>query len=243
MRQSLVIAAVIASLFAQATTAQNTSRRQRTAASKALHKAWLKEKLDLDTSGAAGGYDATIKTSSKSMPERWVALARLEELGRLGVLTPEPNSRPSQMPGPVKEALTKLKEAIPYKGVLANPDKDVKLKPLRPATPLVIEWAASQVEPMLFERMNQDRRRRQRMRVSPEMLRRWHSWDVLRVELEGNRLQAARLRSFNFANWKTPKINATPEAVLAKAYERLTAWIKEEQSSRRRTTLRDFRRA
>lgn len=239
MRQGLIIAAVLVSLFAQATTAQSTKRRQRSAASKALHKAWLKEKLDLDTRGAAGGYDATIKNSTKSMPERWVALARLEELGRLGVLTPEPKSRPTQMPQAVKKALTKLQEPIPYKGVLADPQQDIKLKPLRPATPRVLEWAGRQVEPVLFERMNQDRRRRQRMRASPENLRRWHAWDVLNRELEGNRNQAAQLRSFLFPNWKPPTVVGTPKEVLAIAQKRLAAWISEEVSTRR-TTLRNF---
>lgn len=239
MRTSLLIAAVVCGLLAQQATAQS-SRRQRAAASRALHKAWLKEKLDLDTRAAAGGYDATMKSSSKNMPERWVALARLEELGRLGVLTPEPKSRPRQVPREVKRALTRLEAPIPYKDVLANPDAEIKLKKLRPATPLVQTWAGSQVSE--FERMNQDRRRRQGQGVTPEQLRRWHAWDVLRRELEGNRNQAAQLRRLQFPNWKAPKVSGKHEDVLAKAYERLTAWIAEEDRSTRRTTLRDFQK-
>lgn len=235
-KTSLVILITAACLLMQALPGQGSLRRQRSTASKALHKAWLMEKLDLNTSAAAGAYDATIKKSTANMPERWIAVARLEELGRLGVLRPEPRSRPTQMPAAVRKALAKLDTPIKYKKVLQNPDVETELEALRPATPLIQEWAHKQLEPVLQEGLLQDYRARLRRRTTAgarERLFRQQAYDVLECELEGKRTQADHLRLFSFPNWKPPEVTGKPEVILAAAKKRLAEWIEEVTWGRR----------
>lgn len=240
---SLVSILIAACLLMQTVAAQTSARRLRSAASKALHKAWLSEKLDLNSAAAAGTYDETIKNSTSNMPERWIAVARLEELGRLGVLQPEPRSRPSQVPPAVRKALKRLDTPIPFRDVLDNPDRETDLPPLRPATPRVQDWAREHLEPVFQERIRQERRRRQRQRTtSPEGLRRWQSLDVLRRELQGKRPQARQLRSFYFPTRKPPVVTGKPEDVLKEAEQRLVDWIAAETVSWHRTTLRELQK-
>jgi len=235
--------AVVACVLLQDAAAQGSQRRLRSRASKTLHKAWLSEKLDLNTKAAASTYDETIKKSTPNMPERWIAFVRLEELGRLGVLKPEPTSRPSQMPPAVQKALKTLDNPIPYESVLANPLRETKLPALRPATPLIQEWARKQVEPILEERLLQDYRARQRERgTSTEWLLRRQAYDILQCELQGKRTQADQLRIYNFPDWKPPVVVGTPEAALEGAKKRLEKWIETEEVSWRRSTLRELQK-
>ena len=222
-RLGLIIFAAATCVLIQSATAQSSTRRLRSKASKTLHKAWLAEKLDLNTKAAAAAYDETIKKSTPNMPERWIAFVRLEELSRLGVLKPEPTSRPSKMPTAVRKALETLDSPLPYQSVLANPLLETKLPALRPATPLIQEWARKQIEPILEERLLQD-------------------YDIMQCELQGKRTQADQLRFYNFPDWKAPEVSGTAEAILASAQERLTDWIDTEEVSWRRGYLRELQK-
>ena len=240
-RLGLIIFAAATCVLIQSATAQSSTRRLRSKASKTLHKAWLAEKLDLNTKAAAAAYDETIKKSTPNMPERWIAFVRLEELSRLGVLKPEPTSRPSKMPTAVRKALETLDSPLPYQSVLANPLLETKLPALRPATPLIQEWARKQIEPILEERLLQDYRERQRS-SSTDRVRRRQAYDIMQCELQGKRTQADQLRFYNFPDWKAPEVSGTAEAILASAQERLTDWIDTEEVSWRRGYLRELQK-
>ena len=239
----LMLLATIACTLMQTAAAQNSTRRLRSIASKSLHKAWLAEKLDLNTEAAAETYDETIKKSTPNMPERWIAFVRLEELARLGVLEPEPKSWPNQMPPEVREALKQLDTPIPYRTVLENPLVETPLPALRPATPLVQEWARKQVEPILAARLAQSRREWLRQRSSStDILRRRQAHDVLQCELQGKRTQAEHLRFLTFPNYEPPAVTDTPEATIAEAKRRLADWINTEPVSWRRPILRELQK-
>ena len=63
-------------------------RRRHQSATTAVHSAWLTEIIDLDRKTAIVKYDKIIKDSTKKQPEKWIAVARLQELSRLGVIQP-----------------------------------------------------------------------------------------------------------------------------------------------------------
>ena len=51
-----------------------------------LHRAWLAEVMDLDVRRAVEGYRSVALDARPGQMERWVAVARLVELQRLGAL-------------------------------------------------------------------------------------------------------------------------------------------------------------
>src|SRR5690606_8445945 len=71
-------------------------RRGHQSTTTAVHKAWLKEIIDLDRDGAVTAYNEILRDSPREQPERWIAVARLRELDRLGVRQAEPIASPGQ---------------------------------------------------------------------------------------------------------------------------------------------------
>jgi hypothetical protein len=203
-------------------------RRRHQSTTTDLHKAWLNEIIDLDRDRAVQAYDEILKASAPEQPDRWIAVARLGELSRLGVLRPEPLAPPGQEPLPVKEALDLLNQPFPYAEVLQNPDSNAEVAPLRPATPIVQTWVRDQMGLTMQERYRSIVRP-QNTRNSGE-IRRWREHDIMLREIEGNRPQADALRALYFVNWAPPKVDGSREKVLAEAMRRLRQWIETETS-------------
>jgi len=214
-------------------------RRRHQATTTAVHKAWLKEIIDLDRDGAVLAYDNILRDSPREQPERWIAVARLRELVRLGVLRPEPMTSHGQEPPDVKAALALLDEPFPFEDVLRDPDSDDELPPLRPATPLVQSWVRDQIGLTMQERYAAMVRPQ---RYSSGEIRRWRindvMRDVMRRELEGNRPQADALRAIYFVNWTPMTVTGPRQEVLKEAMQRLTKWIETEEDSFTRVELR-----
>lgn len=262
-RQGSCLAALVAvSLLCvgdvQAQSDKPTSRdilqpsRRRAATSTAVHEAWLKEVLDLDVRGAAQAYDKIRKTAPRKQPERWLAETRLAELSRLGVASPEPLSIPNRAPAAVRKALQELAEPLPpghLESLLLDPSAVVKFPKLRPASRMTQTWVRNQVGPTVIERrirLMNSRNRNSRGGSSSsnnDWRTRWNAIDILRVELEGRRNQAAALRTIYFPSWEPIKVTGAPKENVRKITERLDSWIDEEGlSSQRRAILRDLRK-
>ena len=217
--------------------------RRRHARSVALHKAWLTEQLDLDPAGAIRGYEQLRRAAPKTRPERWIAIARLAELGRLGAIQPEPGTRPMQAPLEVQEALAQLRAPVPWRSVLADPDADVELPRLRPATERVMTWGRDQVGPTVDQRWIMQMRDRDRSASGDTRWRnRNAAFTLLDVELEGKTARAESLRRLMFVGWKPPTLQVPTGVALARGRERLRAMIESERSSRYRVRLQALQR-
>ena len=132
-------------------------RRRHQSATTAVHSAWLTEIIDLDRKTAIEEYNEIIEQSTKKQPEKWIAVARLQELSRLGVLRPEPLATPGQVPPEVRKALELLSDPFPFAKVLRDPEANTELPPVRPATPLVQDWVRNQTGPTVRERFRPSR--------------------------------------------------------------------------------------
>lgn len=214
-------------------------RRRHQAATTAVHSAWLTEIIDLDRTKAIKEYDEIIKQSTKKQPEKWIAVARLQELGRLGVLPPEPLATPGQAPTEVRNALKLLSEPFPFAKVLQDPDANTELPPVRPATPLVQDWVRDQIGPTVEERFRRPRGRPRARVPGPEWLR-YYARDVMKLELEGNRTRANALRGLYFLDFKPMAVSGSREELYASAMKNLAKVIEEESWPRARNDLREF---
>ena len=236
-----LLAAVAFVAVADAATAQSgrarVARRRHDGAT-ALHRAWLQENLDLDSQGAIQSYEQLRRSAPKARPERWIAIARLAELGRLGAIQPEPGTRPMQAPLEVQEALEKLGQAVPWKDVIQDPRAEVELPPLRPATEGIMRWGRDQVGPTVDQRWLMQMRTRDR---SSQGDTRWRNrnaaFTLLDVELEGTGERAESLRRLMFAGWKPPELDVGVDAALERARGRLAKMLADERSSRYRYRL------
>lgn len=225
-----------ATLAGQSGGSETARRRHRDATQ--LHRAWLQENLDLDTQGAIARYEQLRSRAPKARPERWVAIARLAELGRLGAIQPEPGTRPMQAPLEVQEALETLGQPVPWKNVLADPVAAVELPPLRPATERIMRWGRDQVGPTVDQRWLMKMRNRERSEPGDNRWRnRNAAFTLLDVELEGTSERAESLRRLLFAGWRPPELKVARGEALARARTRLQAMIMAERSKRYRSRL------
>lgn len=213
-------------------------RRRHQSANTAVHSAWLTEIIDLDRTTATKEYDEIIKQSTKNQPEKWIAVARLQELGRLGVF-PEPLAPPGQAPTEVRKALKLLSEPFPFAKVLQAPDANTELPPVRPATPLVQDWVRNQIGLTEGERFRRPRGRPTARVPGPEWLR-YYARDVMKFELEGNRTRANALRSLYFLDFKPMTVTGSREELYATAMKNLAKVIDDESWPRARNDLRKF---
>lgn len=216
--------------------ARKVRGRHRTAA--ALHSAWLQENLDLDSRGAIQSYEKLRQTAPKTRPERWLAVARLAELGRLGVIHPEPGTMPMQAPLEVQKALEKLGQPVPWQNVISDPTAEVELPRLRPATERIMLWGRDQVGPTVNQRWLMQMRARDRSgRGDTSWQNRNAAFTLLDVELEGTSDRAESLRSVMFVGWKPPVLDVGIDDALKRAGDRLRGMIERERSSRYRPRL------
>lgn len=215
--------------------------------STALHAAWLREVMDLDVLGAANDYAAVQRRARANEPERWIAVARLAELQRMG-LPVGPPAGLAEAPAPVRASITSM-PPLPADELLPPLSFDPaelmrslgagRMPPLRPASAAVLEWVRSQLGGGLDGRMRQQipfgaRSRPERDRARAE---RWYAADVLLRELEGREQQAASLRRFYFSEWKPPVVEADPAAVLARVQANFEGWLAEKELSQQQQAL------
>lgn len=203
------------------TTAPDPSRAPKSVATQ-VHEAWLTEVLDLDVRGAAEDYDRIQKQAPRNRPERWIAVTRLAELKKLGVLSPEPASI-AQAPEAVRKAIDELPTPPSAAQLLANPSEEQLLPPLHSATEAVQSWVRMQFG---ANAAAGPRGRPRFRRWAPSPI--WSAADVLRVELSHRKEQAQALRSLYFANWKPPEVTGDPSERLATVRQRLTIWLDEQ---------------
>lgn len=224
-------------------TGRAKAARQRHRGATALHEAWLQENLDLDARGAIQSYEALRTKAPKARPERWIAIARLAELGRLGAIQPEPGTRPMLAPLEVQEALETLGQPVPWRAILSNPAAEVELPALRPATERIMRWGRDQVGPTVDQRYLIQMRTRD---SSAQGDNRWRNrnaaFTLLDVELEGTTERADSLRRLMFTGWKPPALDVDIEGALERAAGRLRAMIEVERSSRYRARLEALQR-
>ncbi len=203
-----------------------------------VHEAWLQENLDLDAQGAIQSYEALRRSGPSARPERWIALSRLAELGRLGALRPEPGTTPMQAPPEVQSALEALGQPVPWKTVLDDPRAQVELPRLRPATERVMRWSRDQVGPTVDQRWMMQMRTRDR---APRGNTRWRNrnaaFTLLDVELEGTPERAESLRRLLFVGWKPPVLDVGVEDALKRAGDRLGELAETETRSSYRRRL------
>lgn len=215
--------------------------------STALHAAWLREVMDLDVLGAASDYATVHRHARANEPERWIAVARLAELQRMG-LPVGPPAGLAEAPAPVRAAINTM-PPLPADELLPPLSFDPaelmrslgagRMPPLRPASAAVLEWVRSQLGGGLDGRMRQQipfgaRSRPERDRARAE---RWYAADVLLRELEGREQQAASLRRFYFSDWKPPVVEEDQAAVLARVQGNFDGWLAEKDLSQQQQTL------
>ena len=231
MTRGRASAAGLALALAGALAAQNGAGAPTDVATR-LHEAWLREVLDLDTAGAVGDYEA-IAADRSGRIERWIAVARLAELQRLGLPVANPGAA-AEAPAAVRAALalvTPLPIAELLRQAQTNPADPTRVPDLRPATLATLTWVRNQSGPSQSERQRQraasGRPRPPQNRNDAERIDRVHASDVVLRELEGKTEQAAGLRELYFPDWKPPAVaDAAPDA-LARAKVAIDAWLHE----------------
>jgi hypothetical protein len=224
-------AAGLALALAGALAAQNGAGAAADVATR-LHEAWLREVLDLDTAGAVGDYEA-IAADRSGRIERWIAVARLAELQRLGLPVANPGAA-AEAPAAVRAALalvTPLPIAELLRQAQTNPADPTRVPDLRPATLATLTWVRNQSGPSQSERQRQraasGRPRAPQNRNDAERIDRVHASDVVLRELEGKTEQAAGLRELYFPDWKPPAVADAAPAALARAKVAIDAWLQE----------------
>ena len=231
MTRGRASAAGLALALAGALAAQNGAGAAADVATR-LHEAWLREVLDLDTAGAVGDYEA-IAADRSGRIERWIAVARLAELQRLGLPVANPGAA-AEAPAAVRAALalvTPLPIAELLRQAQTNPADPTRVPDLRPATLATMTWVRNQSGPSQSERQRQraasGRPRPPQNRNDAERVDRVHASDVVLRELEGKTEQAAGLRELYFPDWKPPAVADAAPAALARAKVAVDAWLQE----------------
>lgn len=236
-----------APLAAQTATATATATATRASQDVAmrLHAAWLREMLDLDVKGAVADYQA-IANDRQSRHVRWIAVARLGELHRLGVAVDDLGPV-HEAPPAIQQVLARLTPLPPVEPLLAgargeqpaNGDPAHTID-LRPATPAAQEWASRMLGPSASERQRQRMQARsaqvnaaRRPNASQAERERDEAFHVVTTELDGKADQAENLRALYFPDWKPPPVRGTPAEALARAQRQLDAWLEESRGRSR----------
>ncbi len=219
-----------------------------------LHRAWLREVMDLDVAAAAADY--TKIAADPNNLERWVAAARLAELRSLlpsEVVVPHAQDAPlplrsvlqrPESPPQVTALLERARRAA-NEGVQTLGSDAAKAAPLRTAVPAAEEWLMGQIGPSQRDRMRQflqtlaNRSRATDVRRFTERL---YAADILRAELEGRPAQAIALRTLYFADWHPPTVTGSAEATLARVRTNLDGWLAEpELGNQQQSALRELK--
>jgi hypothetical protein len=206
--------------------------------STAMHAAWLREVLDLDVRGAAEDYRRIAADARPSNLERWLAMARLGELHRIGVDT-GPRMSLAEAPPSVREALQVDRPPLPVKELLARLSADPaevmravgteagKMPPLRPTTFPVQDWVRSQIGPSIDENMAKRMQSMSRNRPDARHSELSLAHDILNLELQGRQELASNRRQLFFPGWQPLVPQADAAAELARVRGNLEQWSKE----------------
>lgn len=186
-----------------------------------LHQAWLVEVMDLEPQRATDLYREVARDKSPDNLERWVALARLVELHRIGV-APRVAVDPIEVPVPLRAAMAAATAPLDVAALLAlagDPDllqarsaESGRLPLLRPAVAEAEAWLIDQVGPNWRDR----RQRQQSPTDRPPFSDRFNAVRIVVAELDGNRRQADEARSLYFTQWRPPATSGDHAASLAR---------------------------
>lgn len=206
-----------------------------------LHEAWLHEILDLDVAGAVAGYEQVAADDRPGHLERWVAVARVLELRRLGATTaPAPDL--AEAPPALRSTFAALATGLPVAELLQRARAEPKLvlqamgtdagrlPPMRTAVPACESWLMGQIGPSLRDRWRQRMATlgaRARGSEAGNASERIYAADILRAELQGRTAQADALRTLYFADWRPPAAAGDPLPHLTRIREQLAAMLAE----------------
>ncbi|MGE3171102.1 MAG: hypothetical protein AB7O97_00665 [Planctomycetota bacterium] len=206
-----------------------------------LHRAWLREVLDLDLKGAARGYARVADDAAAPTVERMVAGARLVELRRLGVDAPPPPElgfvpeglRAHFAPSPTAAADPVLERELELAAGARAPLRAflqaTHLPPLRPLVLAAAQTAAEEADP------GRARARRTRTRYLPwsndpaRVLDRIRANQIVQLELDGRRDDAAAERAITFASWRPAPWPADAGAAWQRVLANLDSWLRERE--------------
>ena len=221
-------------------------------ASPTLHDAWLFEVLDLDTKSAVAAYEKVAADQRAGNLDRWVAVARLAELKRLGVaVTLRVDLK--DVPEPLRAPLASISAPLPATDLLqrAQGDPQVvlqslgteagRLPPLHPVTLVAEEWRLAQI-PGLREQLQREQNNRTRgtNRIS-DWVNQTIAADIMRAEIGGWRPIADARRALWFSNWQPPKLTGDPQPWLEKFRTNLEVLVRDpEPTPYRRDLLREL---
>lgn len=205
-----------------------------TRATATLHQAWLAEVMDLDSRRATELYREVARDKVPDNLERWVAVARLAELHRLGVAA-ELLIDPLEVPPPLRaslaaaaapidvEALTRRASSDPAQLMQSLGSEAGKLPVLRPAVFDAEVWLISQVASW----RDRVRQRQQSQAARPPFTERFYAMRIVIAELEGRRSQADEVRALYFTQWRPPVVTADHAANLARVRTNLETLLGE----------------
>ncbi|MCA8974433.1 MAG: hypothetical protein KDC98_06910, partial [Planctomycetes bacterium] len=201
----------------RAPTAANTAEPT-TSRSSPLHRAWLREVLDLDSAAAGAIYADIVADRRPGHFTRWVAAARLSELQRLDIVEGariDPNDAPTVLRQRFLEADTTLDLPPLVHRLSADPEQVLveiasdrgRLPPLRPLVAAAESWVVDQIGPNRLDPFDRSRPRQARFSQRAPFRDLRHAFRVLQAELAGRRDQAVEVRSIHFTNWQPPTVS------------------------------------
>lgn len=213
------------------TTPTTTTTRQPAAS---LHQAWLTEVMDLDSRHAAEIYGEVARDKSPDNLERWVAIARLAELQRLGIgktPTTDPKEVPQMLRAPLAAAQVAIDVPTLVEHAQSDPagllqglgDEEGKLPLLRPAVAEAQTWLISQVGPNYRDRFRQ---RQSNTADRGRFYDRFWATNVVVAELEGRRSQADEVRALYFTQWRPPTVSSDANANLTRIRTNLATLLR-----------------
>jgi hypothetical protein len=239
---ALAMAAATSILHAQDKPTASSASVGRTSAP-TLHQAWLAEVMDLDSRRAAEIYREVARDNVPDNLERWVAIARLAELHRLGV-TKAPAIDPTEVPAVLRAPLAAAQVAIDVNALVRHAESDpaallqglggesAKLPLLRPAVFEAQAWLISQVGPNYRDRF------RQRQPDRGRFYDRFWATNIVVAELEGRRGQADEVRALYFTQWRPPTVSNDPNASLARVRSNLATLLRGREMNGSQNLLR-----
>jgi len=215
-------------------------RPQRAAATATLHQAWLAEVLDLDTQRAVALYAEVAQRGGPVNLERWVAVARLIELQRLGIDAGRPidlGEVPTPLRAPFAAAQTPLDKAELARFIAADPKTllpilgtaEGKVPLLRPIVPVAEDWLLKETGPSQRDRLRQRREAfANRVRFTDPI----NAYQILVAEVAGDRRRADANRKLFFPSWTPPPVS-TDHAVNLERFHRNLEDLRNEREGTR----------